>query len=31
MTRNFVIEKISTEADKLANQYNKTRDPGQGR
>jgi len=27
-TRNFVIEKISREADELARQYNKTKDPG---
>jgi len=28
MTRNFVMEKISREADELARQYNKTKDPG---
>ena len=27
-TRNFVMEKISREADELARQYNKTKDPG---
>jgi len=26
--RNFVMEKISKEADELARQYNKTKDPG---
>ena len=28
MTRNFVMEKISREADELARQYNKTKDSG---
>jgi hypothetical protein len=28
MTRNFVMEKISREADELANQYNRSKDPG---
>ena len=28
MTRNFVMEKISKEADELARQYNRSRDPG---
>ena len=28
MSRQMVIEKISKEADKLAIQYNKTKDPG---
>ena len=28
MTRNFVMEKISREADELARQYNRTKDPG---
>jgi len=28
MTRNFVMEKISKEADELARQYNKTKDSG---
>ena len=28
MSRQMVIEKISREADKLAIQYNKTKDPG---
>ena len=27
-TRNFVMEKISREADELARQYNKTKDSG---
>jgi len=28
MTRNFVMEKISKEADELARQYNRTKDSG---
>ena len=28
MNKNFVMEKISREADELARQYNKTKDPG---
>jgi hypothetical protein len=28
MTRNFLMDKISKEADELARQYNKTKDPG---
>jgi len=28
MNRNFVIEKISKEADELARQYNRTKDSG---
>ena len=28
MTRNFVMEKISREADELARQYNRSKDPG---
>ena len=28
MTRNFVMEKISREADELARQYNRSQDPG---
>ena len=28
MTRNFVMEKISKEADELARQYNRTKDTG---
>jgi hypothetical protein len=27
-TKNFIMEKISREADELARQYNKTKDPG---
>jgi hypothetical protein len=27
-TRNFVMEKISREADELARQYNRSKDPG---
>ena len=27
-TRNFVMEKISKEADELARQYNRTKNPG---
>ena len=28
MTRNFVMEKISKEADELARQYNRSQNPG---
>jgi hypothetical protein len=28
MTRNFLMDKISKEADELARQYNKTKNPG---